>query len=141
VDARGAAVAVAWFTAAGGVPRVSIAFSDDSATTFGEPVVVDDGEPAGRVDVVLLEDGSALVSWLERMEEDRSDVRVRRVSADGRSSESHRVSSPSGERTSGFPRMARASTEQVLIAWTDVGGPLSRVRMALVEVMGAADLP
>jgi hypothetical protein len=35
VAARGEDVAVAWFTAAGDVPRVKVAFSDDAAESFG----------------------------------------------------------------------------------------------------------
>jgi hypothetical protein len=138
VDARDDRVAVAWFTAAGEMPRVKIAFSDDSAETFTEPLVVDDGDPAGRVDVLVLADGSALVSWLERTEGEWSDVRVRRVAPDGRATTSERVSASSGDdvaqRVSGFPRMARAADDRVVIAWTDVTGPRSRIRVALVDV-------
>ena len=134
VDARSERVVVAWFTAAGGIPRVKVAFSEDSAETFAEPHVVDDGDPAGRVDVVMLEDGSALVSWLERTEGDWSDVRVRRVTPDGRATPSERVSASTGERVGGFPRMAPATQGRVLIAWTDVTDPSSRVRVAMVDV-------
>jgi len=141
VDASGRRVVVAWFTAAQEVPRVKVAFSDDAAAEFGEPVVVDDGDPAGRVDVVLLEDGAALVSWIERTEGDEADVRVRLVSPDGRSTSGLPVSASSSERASGFPRMARVSgegEERVVIAWTDVTGIQPRVRVAAVSVAGAA---
>jgi hypothetical protein len=143
VDARDERVVVAWFTAAGGIPRVKVSFSDDSAETFGDPHVVDDGDPAGRVDVLMLEDGSALVSWLERTQDDWSDVRVRRVTADGRKTPSERVSTESGdgagERVSGFPRMAAAAEDRVLIAWTDVTDTRPRVRVAEVEIPMVSD--
>jgi hypothetical protein len=139
VDARGERVAVAWFTAADEVPRVKVAFSDDSAETFAEPHVVDDGDPAGRVDVLMLADGSALVSWLERTDGEWSDVRIRRVAPDGRRTRSHRVSGGSGERVGGFPRMARAAEDRVLVAWTDVTNPSSRVRVAVVDVTTGAE--
>src|SRR5688572_21183066 len=61
-DAR--RVAVAWFTEAGKKPSVKVAFSADAGATFGGPVQVDDGEAAGRVDLLLLPDGSALVCWM-----------------------------------------------------------------------------
>ena len=38
--------------------------------------------PEGRVDVVLLADGGALVSWIERTGEKEAQVRVRRVGPD-----------------------------------------------------------
>ncbi|HEU4887978.1 MAG TPA: sialidase family protein, partial [Thermoanaerobaculia bacterium] len=56
VDAIGNRVVVAWFTAANEKQRVSVAFSDDAGGTFAEPVVVDEGKPAGRVDVVMLDE-------------------------------------------------------------------------------------
>jgi len=134
VDARDERVVVAWFTAAEEIPRVKVAFSDDAAESFAEPRVVDDGDPAGRVDVLMLADGSALVSWLERTEGEWSDVRVRRVAPDGRTTRSRRLSAESGERVSGFPRMALATQDRVLIAWTDVTDPRSRIRVAVVDV-------
>jgi hypothetical protein len=66
VAAAGPQVAAAWFTAANETSRVNVAFSADSGATFGPPIVVDDGRPLGRVDVVLLDQGRALVSWLEQ---------------------------------------------------------------------------
>jgi hypothetical protein len=141
VDAEGRRVVVAWFTAAQGVPRVKVAFSDDAAEGFGEPVVVDDGDPAGRVDVVLLADGAALVSWIERTEGDRAEVRVRYVTPRGAAGPSHPVSASSSERTSGFARMTRVvgdGGEHVVIAWTDVTGFEPRVRVAAVRVAGAS---
>jgi hypothetical protein len=134
VDAREERVAVAWFTAAGGSPRVKAAFSDDAGETFLAPVVVDDGDPSGRVDVVLLDDGGALVSWLERTGGEFAEVRVRYVAPDGGTAPSSSVSASSAERASGFPRMARLSSQQVIVAWTDVGGTLPRVRVAKVDI-------
>jgi hypothetical protein len=133
VDALGERVAVAWFTAARGVPHVYVAFSDDSAETFGEPVIADDGDPSGRVDVVLLDDGSALVTWLERTGGEWSEVRARRIAPDGRSTSSAGLSAASGERVGGFPRMARGTDGRVWIAWTDVSEAESRVRAASIE--------
>src|SRR5688572_18738478 len=49
-------VVVAWFTAANDSARVKVAFSNDAGATFGAPVRVDGGTPAGRVDVELLPD-------------------------------------------------------------------------------------
>ncbi len=63
VAARGDEVAVAWFTAPD-QPRVRLAFSADGGRTFGPPLEVASGKVVGRVDVVLLQDGRAVVSWL-----------------------------------------------------------------------------
>jgi hypothetical protein len=58
-------VAATWYTAAQEKPRVRVAFSADQGETFAAPAMVSDGTPAGRVSVVMLGDGSAVVSWLE----------------------------------------------------------------------------
>ena len=135
VAARDDNVAVAWFTAAEGVPHVKIAFSGDSARRFGEPAIVDDGNPAGRVDLLMLEDGSALVSWLERTGGEWAEVRMRHVAPDGHFGQSLSVSTSSSERASGFPRMVRAPAGEVLVAWTDVEGEAPRIRVALVDLV------
>jgi hypothetical protein len=119
--ARGRDVALAWFAAPGDESRVQVAFSGDGGATFGRPVRVDDGKPAGRVDVVLLDDGDALVSWLESAGE-RGEVRVRRVRPDGARGPALVAAGSSTARSTGFPRMERAGTE-VVIAWRDSAEP------------------
>ena len=92
-DADGQRVAVAWFTAADSTPAVKLAYSTDGGATFAAPVRVDGGNPEGRVDVQLLADGGALVSWIERTGETEAAVRVRRVGAgraDGRAADARR---------------------------------------------------
>lgn len=131
VSARGNRVAVAWFTAANDQPRVHLAFSSDAGDRFGAPIRIDDGAPAGRVDVQLLSDNSALVSWLERVG-DRAEVRVRRVYPNGRKSDARAVATSSAERASGFPHMIWRGRD-VVFAWTEAGRP-SRVKTALLEL-------
>lgn len=79
IDARDDRAVVAWFTGANG--SVHVAWSDDSGGTFNAPVRVDDGKPVGRVDVVLVDDDEALVTWLEQSGE----IRARYVERGGRS--------------------------------------------------------
>lgn len=137
VDARDMNVAVAWFTGAGDVPKVLAAFSDDGGATFGAPVQVDGGNPSGRVDLRLLQDGSAAVSWLERTEGESAELRVVRVRRDGSLGAATVVSLSSSGRASGFPRLAPLpwARDQFAVAWTDVTDPdRSRVRIARLEV-------
>jgi len=120
VAARDHAVAVAWFTAANDEPSVRVAFSNDAGATFRAPTTIDDGNPLGRTDVVMLQDGSALVSWMERAS-DSAEVRVRRVSPDGRYGEASVVTTTSPGRDSGFPRMIRDGRGRIVFAWTESG--------------------
>jgi hypothetical protein len=127
VAAAGKRVALAWFTGAGGTPHVKVAFSSDAGATFSVPVTVDQGSPAGRVASVLLPDGSALVSWLERTGGDTASVLVRRVRETGAGPVSA-VASSSAARASGFPRMA-ISGDYAYFSWTVPGRP-SEVHVA-----------
>ena len=128
VAADGRRAVVAWFTAARDTARVLVAFSDNAGETFGPPIRVDNGRPAGRVDTELLADGSALVSWIERVGGDTAAVRVSRVTRDGRAGMPLTIATSSAARASGFPRMA-ATGEHVMFAWTVPGRP-SSVRLA-----------
>jgi hypothetical protein len=65
VAAHGADAVVAWFTGANGIPAVKIAFSNNGGATFDAPLRIDQGQAVGRVDAVMLADGSALITWLE----------------------------------------------------------------------------
>ncbi|HYN85636.1 MAG TPA: hypothetical protein VER32_10300 [Pyrinomonadaceae bacterium] len=130
VAADGRRVAVAWYTEGGG-PRVQVAFSDDAGETFGAPVRVDDGDATGRVDVLLLADGSAVVTWLSGTAEGGA-VKARRVRADGVADNVAVVARTDISRSSGFPRTARAG-DAVHFAWTQFGKP-PRVLTATADV-------
>lgn len=133
-DADGQRVAVAWFTAADSTPAVKVAFSTDGGATFGAPARIDGGNPDGRVDVQLLPDGAALVSWLERTGQ-AAEVRIRRVGPDGRMGEPRTLAASASTRSTGFPRMVRAG-DQVVFAWTGPGTPstLHAARLALADL-------
>ncbi|HKO44933.1 MAG TPA: sialidase family protein [Pyrinomonadaceae bacterium] len=131
VNAEGRRVVVGWFTTAEDSPRVKIAFSQDAGATFGNPIQVDDGETVGRVDALLLPDGSALVCWLSGNVEGGT-IKVRRVRADGNLGPPAVIAKTDISRSSGFPRMARLGNE-VHFAWTEFGKP-SRVRTAIADI-------
>lgn len=132
--ARDDAVAVAWFTAPEGEARVNIAFSEDAAASFGSPVQVDLGQPVGRVDVVMLDDGSAIVTWLERTAEGTV-ILGRRVAADGGAGDPRPLASSDAARASGFPRIARLGKDRLMLAWTDPAGG-GQVRAAVFDLDG-----
>ena len=134
VSADGRKVAVAWFTAAKETPQVKVIFSTDAGATFGQPIQVDEATPVGRVDVSILADGSALVSWLERTAKG-GEIRVRRVRPDGSRDQAITVAESSVGRVSGFPQMARAGNE-IIFAWTDPGTP-SKVRIKVGRLLVA----
>jgi hypothetical protein len=131
IDAAGGHVAVAWFTGAQDTARVRVAFSSDSGASFGAPVRVDLGMPSGRVDILLLEDSRALVSWIERTG-GTAEVMARVVGADGSIGEPISIGGSSAERASGFPRMT-LNGDRIVFAWTVPG---EGVLVAAIEEAG-----
>lgn len=128
IDAVGNRAATAWFTAAGDQGKAYVAFTDDGGATFAKPVRIDDGNPAGRTDVVMLDASSALVTWIEQ-----NDIRARVVRRDGTSDPSIKVASSSNARAAGFPRIARVGSV-VWFAWTEVTATTKRIHLARMRI-------
>jgi hypothetical protein len=131
ISAAGNKVAVAWFTAAQDKPRVYAIFSLDGGKSFGKAIQVDNGNPVGRVDVQWLEDGNALVSWLENKKGSGADIMIRRVRPEGAQAPVV-VASSSAARASGFPRMA-AWGKGAIIAWTHVGENDTTIKLTTLK--------
>jgi hypothetical protein len=69
IAANGNDVVVAWYTAAGDMPAVKLARSNDAGDSFAAPVTLDQGNAVqGRVDVAL----DAAQAWVLWVREDRS---------------------------------------------------------------------
>ena len=125
VDARDRHVAIAWFTASTGDGQAFIAFSDDAGRTFSQPVRVDDKACRGHLDVELLADGSAAVSYTESTE-GQSQVKLRRVEQSGARSPAVSVARVTGAE---YPRLAHAAGE-LLVTWSEIENGYSHVRTA-----------
>lgn len=124
-DARGEALAVAWFTAANGTPRVQARYSSDAGRTLGPVVAVDLGKPMGRIETVMLADKSALFLWMEiGTDEKAAGIYARRLFPDGTLSAAVLVADSAQERTSGFPRAAVRSDGHIVFSWTQTGPSL-----------------
>ena len=128
LSARGRNVVLAWFTVKDDVGHAYAAFSADAGRTFGTPIRLDETSALGRVDVALLPDGSALTTWIEFAEQ-TSSFSMRRVAPSGRTSPMTAVTSISGARASGYPRIA-FDRDEVVFAWTENQGGQSVVKTA-----------
>ena len=133
VSARGRQVAVAWMTAKGEDGLAFAAFSTDAGASFGAPIRLDDQGTLGRVGIALLDDGSAIASWIEFADR-RAQLRARRIVPSGGRGTAQAVGLE-GDRTSGYPRMARRGPE-ILFAWTEAHDGRPRMRTA-VAALGA----
>jgi hypothetical protein len=130
VDARGDTVVVAWFTGADGA-RVRLAWSRDGGRNFAAPIDVDHGRVAGRVDVVLLDDGRAVVTWL-RGNEQSAALLARPYTVDGPAGRAIEVTGADASRAGGFPQVALAG-DGLVFAWTE-SGPEPRVRSVVARL-------
>jgi len=131
VAAHGGRVAAAWFTAAGGTPRVRVAFSDDGGRRWGGPIEAADGAVLGRVAIVMPDADSAVVSWLEQSR-GRAEIRFRRIGIDGEAGPDYKLATTVAARSSGFPQMVLAG-DRLIFAWTAVGEP-SAVKTAIAPL-------
>ena len=123
IEAKGDLVSVAWYTAANDAPKVKVAFSKNAGNTFEKAIIISDSNPSGRVDLIVLDDGSALMSWLE-ISGDETMIKACRVNQNGLLENSFIVAKSSKSRSSGFPKMVMKN-DTVYFAWTEVGEELS----------------
>ena len=131
LSARGRTVAIAWYTVKNEKGHAQAAFSKDAGRTFGPPVPLADADTIGRIDVALLDDGSAVASWIEVVEK-RAEIRIRRIDSAGGRSAAITVAQIEGGRTSGYPRIAQHGDELVF-AWTARDGGL-KVQTAVAKL-------
>ena len=138
LSARGREVVLAWFTVKDDVGHAYAAFSADAGRTFGGPVRLDDTSALGRVDVALLPGGSALATWIEFADQ-KSSFSMRRVEPSGRMSPVTAVTTISGARASGYPRIA-FGRDEVVFAWTEnqAGQPVVETAAAKLTAVAAS---
>ena len=115
LSARGRQLVAGWFTGKDDKGQAYAAFSTDAGRTWSAPIRLDDQTSLGHVDVEMLDDGSAVATWVE-FADDRSQFRMRRVEPSGMRSAAITINGDG--RVSGYPRVARSGNELVF-AWTE----------------------
>jgi len=130
VSSNGKYVAAAWFTAPADKAQVDLMMSSDGGKTFGKKIRVDAGNPAGRVEVLSLPSGDAIVSWIERTGQG-SRLHLRRFDMNGNGAAPIDVSRTVGVRSGGFPKMVLSGND-IIVAWSD-NADQSKVRSAVVS--------
>ncbi len=112
--AKGNQVAISWFTASQGNPRVQVVFSSDGGVTFSKPVVVSTGRAFGYTSIALDEQGGALVSWIEQAQ-GGDKILVRPVSANGSAGAVTEVMQGT-RRALGYPKILHNGADN-WVAW------------------------
>ncbi len=127
-SAKGNTLAVAWFSAPEKNSKVNLVFSENGGETFYEPIRIDEGKGIGRVDVEMLDEKSAMVSWMEN-----GHIKAQKVYKDGKKEPSIIIATSSEERSGGFPQMT-LSGANLIFAWTD--DKEKRIKTAIVGLDG-----
>jgi hypothetical protein len=129
-DARGEAVAVAWFTIADERPRVRLAISRDAGASFGAPIDLAEKAAAGYVDCAFIADDRVVVTWIED-DGAHARLRMREVTLDGTMLPASTIATTTRGRT-GFPRIAVAG-RSIFVVWNEKGdSPRIHLARALV---------
>ena len=123
-SAFGNTFVIAWYAAPEKNSKVNLVFSKDGGETFNEPIRIDEGKSIGRVDVEMLDEKSAIVSWIEN-----GNIMAQKVYEDGKKEPSIIIATSSEERSGGFPQMT-LSGKKIIFAWTD--NKEKRVKTAIV---------
>ena len=121
IAASGERVAVAWFTAAGGTPRVEFAWSDDGAASFAPALELDGAGSFGQVGLVLGRGGTAHATWWRAAAGGGTDLVLRTVATDGSLGEPRVVAHSAAAQPVDVPQLAAAG-DDLLIAWTSLEG-------------------
>ncbi len=133
IQANGSDIAVAWFTAGNGQPKVQVAWSNDAGQTLSDPIAVADGGLMGHVGAAMLPSGDMAVIWLSNAGGGTAALHVRRVSAAGESGPDQVVGEATGIALFSVPQVVLTG-DSLLLAWTDTSGEDSLVKTALVPL-------
>jgi len=125
-------VAVAWFTAAQGTPKVKVVFSENGGAHFTEPIIISDLDVLGRVDIELIDNNQAIVSWMET-EQETTYLKAMKVNKSGEKSEPILITKLNNSRQTGFPQMQRLN-ENMYFAWTTLLNETSFIKTAFVPI-------
>ena len=146
--ADGPRMGAAWFTAADDEPRVLVSTSPDAGTLWTMAQRADLGHPAGRVDTLLLRDGSQYVLWLEDRGEDDSQpagIYLRRYNGFGGAMIPARLAADGPAQVNGVARLTLVKDDdvsgpaQLLLVYPQAGPP-ARVRTLLATLPTTAEL-
>ena len=135
VDSYGDNVVVSWFSASNGRPKVNLKFSTDNGRTFGDKILIDevDNSPLGRVDIELISETEAIISWLSTVD-GKGKLLIRKIKTNGEIGPIKVVDEISTERSTGFPQIEKFN-DDVYISWTDNSELGKKVRVTKIPLL------
>ena len=135
VDSYGDNVVVSWFSASNGRPKVNLKFSTDNGRTFGDKILIDevDNSPLGRVDIELISETEAMISWLSTVD-GKGKLLIRKIKTNGEIGPIKVVDEISTERSTGFPQIEKFN-DDIYISWTDNNELGKKVRVTKIPLL------
>jgi hypothetical protein len=121
IAADGERVAVAWFTAAEGRPRLRFAWSSDGAASFAPALDLDTQGAFGQPSVLIERDGAAIVTWWRAATGEGMDLAIRSVGTDGALGEVRVLAHSAAAQPVDVPQVAKIGDE-LLVVWTSLEG-------------------
>ena len=135
VDSYRDNVVVSWFSASKGRPKVNLKFSTDNGRTFGDKILIDevDNSPLGRVDIELISETEAMISWLSTVD-GKGKLLIRKIKTNGEIGPIKVVDEISTERSTGFPQIEKFN-DDIYISWTDNNELGKKVRVTKIPLL------
>lgn len=126
-DSKGNNLAIAWFAEVHGQAEVKVIFSEDGGATFDIPIRINEEHTIGRVDLVMLDSNTAVVTWMEGHL-----ILARKVNKDRSLGPVITIAESSDNRSSGFPQIT-INNDSLVFAWTDSNELYSTVKTAFLK--------
>ena len=133
VEAKGAMLVVAWFTAANDKPTVKLSWSSDAGRTFAEPINVDVDSPLGHVGGVLLDNGEFVIGWHRAAGDGGAQLLLRRMAPNGDHGEIQVLEAAANVFRISVPQVSLVGSD-VLVAWTTRSQDINGVKSATVPL-------
>lgn len=112
-------VVAVWFTVQADVPRIRMAFSEDSGRNFSDPIDIDNKNPLGRVSVIWQNTSTAYVAWMSAPHENgkKSWLMLQQVDSKRGFGKPIKLVALNAGRDTGVPQMVSTKTG-LLLSWT-----------------------
>ena len=114
IDALGENIVVSWYSEGSGRPSVFISKYDVTLESFSEPILVSDHYVLGRTDLLVLENGKTMISWLERNADNSASIKANVYSSTLQLEQELDIGQTSASRSSGFPKIGEVDGKVVL---------------------------
>ena len=132
IDAIQETAVVAWYTMKNDTPKIQVSFSFNSGDTFEKPIEISSSNSLGRIDVILFDDETAGVSWVDN-DEESAEIKFTIIDRTGEIKNEYLISETEASRSSGFPRLVKLKNK-LIFAWTHIEDEKTLIKSAIASL-------